>query len=82
MLQEEASPWFLSQRQRDGADPPGRMVVFPLSGVPGQRALWEGPRSCLWLGCGKEGPSVSPSLLGRQTVFVGLLCVFSKGSWC
>lgn len=27
---------------------------------------------------GKEGPSVSPALSGRQAVFVSLLCIFQR----
>lgn len=50
-------------------------------GSLGQRTQWEEPGSCSVPGCRKEGPSVSPSLLGRQAVFLGLLCVFPKGSW-
>lgn len=79
MQQKEASPWFLSQRQRDIPDPTGRMVNWAaLSGVPKQRAQWEEPRNCSLPGCRKEGPSVSPSLLGKKAVFAGLLCVFQR----
>lgn len=50
----------------------------PLSEVPGQRVLFEGPRSGPLPGGGEEGPSGSPALSGRQAVFVSLLCIFRR----
>lgn len=48
----------------------------PLSEVPGQRVLFEGPSPLP--GGGEEGPSGSPALWGRQAVFVSLLCIFQR----
>lgn len=62
MLQEEDSLGSLSQGQRDM----GCWLGRSLSEVPGQRVLWEGPRSGPLPGGGEEGPSVSPALSGRQ----------------
>ena len=74
MLQEEDSLGSLSQEQRDV----GCWLGRPLSEVPGQRVLCEGPRSGHLPGGGEEGPSVSPALSGRQAVFVSLLCIFQR----
>lgn len=74
MLQEEDSLGSLSQGQRDV----GCWLGRPLSEVPGQRVVWEGPRNGPFPGGGEEGPSVSPALSGRQAVFVSLLCVFQR----
>lgn len=78
MQQEEASLRFLSRRQEDIADPTEQNggLGFPLSEVPGQRALREGPLAGLWVG----GPKHLTIPL-EAGLFVCSFGVFPKGSW-